>query len=105
MESWIIDITRKILSYRQDRKAITFSATISQAEKIGGGYIVHSKNTKKKNRISLEEFSNVDVGIIDSSKMLTEGLDVKGLNLAIILHNTSSPTERIQKIKSLYKYF
>ena len=30
--------------------------------------------------------------------MLTEGLDCPGLSLAIILHNTSSPTERIQKI-------
>jgi superfamily II DNA or RNA helicase len=30
--------------------------------------------------------------------MLTEGLDVKGLDLAIILHNSSSSTERIQKM-------
>ena len=93
-----IEIAELILSYRPEAKAITFNSSIAQAEKFKNGFIVHSGNTKKKNRISLEEFSNVDVGIIHSSKMLTEGLDVKGLNLAIILHNTSSPTERIQKI-------
>lgn len=93
-----IEIAELILSYRPEAKAITFNSSIAQAEKFKNGFVVHSGNTKKKNRISLEEFSNVDVGIIHSSKMLTEGLDVKGLNLAIILHNTSSPTERIQKI-------
>ena len=93
-----IEIAELILSYRPEAKAITFNSSIAQAEKFKSGFVVHSGNTKKKNRISLEEFSNVDVGIVHSSKMLTEGLDVKGLNLAIILHNTSSPTERIQKI-------
>jgi superfamily II DNA or RNA helicase len=93
-----IEIAELILSHRPEAKAITFNSSIAQAEKFKNGFVVHSGNTKKKNRISLEEFSNVDIGIVHSSKMLTEGLDVKGLNLAIILHNTSSPTERIQKI-------
>jgi len=93
-----IEIAELILSHRPEAKAITFNSSIAQAEKFKNGFVVHSGNTKKKNRISLEEFSNVAIGVVHSSKMLTEGLDVKGLNLAIILHNTSSPTERIQKI-------
>ena len=93
-----IEIAELILANRPNAKAITFNASISQAEKFKTGCVVHSGNTKKKNRLTLEEFANVDVGIIHSSKMLTEGLDCPGLNLAIILHNTSSPTERIQKI-------
>lgn len=68
-----IEIAELILSYRPEAKAITFNSSIAQAEKFKNGFIVHSGNTKKKNRISLEEFSNVDVGIIHSSKMLNEG--------------------------------
>lgn len=93
-----IEIAELILEHRPNAKAITFNSSITQAEKFKVGCVVHSGNTKKKNRLTLEEFANVDVGVIHSSKMLNEGLDCPGLNLAIILHNTSSPTERIQKI-------
>ena len=68
-----IEIAELILSYRPEAKAITFNSSIAQAEKFKNGFVVHSGNTKKKNRISLEEFSNVDVGIVHSSKMLNEG--------------------------------
>ena len=54
-----LEITRKILEARQDKKAITFSATIAQAEKIGNGFLIHSGNTKKKNRVSLEDFNDL----------------------------------------------
>lgn len=43
-----IEITQKILEARKGTKAITFSATIKQAEKIGNGYVVHSGKTKKR---------------------------------------------------------
>ena len=46
-----IEITKKILDARPKCKAITFSATIKQAEQIGRGYLVHSGKTKKKNRM------------------------------------------------------
>ena len=49
-----IEIAELILSYRPEAKAITFNSSISQAEKFKNGFIVHSGNTKKKNRISLE---------------------------------------------------
>lgn len=93
-----IEITKLILDYRQNSKAILFTSSIKQSDSFKNIYTVHSGKTKKKNQLSLEEFSNLETGVIASSKMLTEGLDVKGLNLAIILHNTSSATERIQKI-------
>lgn len=93
-----IEIAELILEHRPDSKAITFNSTIKQCEQFKTGYIVHSGNTKKKNRLTLEEFADLDIGVIHNSKSLVEGLDCKGLNLAIILHNTSSPTERIQKI-------
>lgn len=93
-----IEITRKILSARKNCKAITFSATIAQAEKIGIGCVVHSGKTKKKNRMTLEEFSKLKTGVINTAKSLDEGADIKGLNLAIILCNTSSQTQKTQRV-------
>ena len=70
------------------------SQTLSDIEII----CVNDGSTDSSQEI-LEKFNESGKGsIINSSKMLTEGLDVKGLNLAIILHNSSSSTERIQKM-------
>lgn len=93
-----IEITRKILDARPFAKAITFSGTIKQAEKINRGFVVHSGKTKKKNRLTLEEFAKLPSGVINSSKSLNEGIDIKGLDLAIILTNSSSPNEKVQRI-------
>jgi superfamily II DNA or RNA helicase len=93
-----LEITRKILAARQNRKAITFSATIKQAEKIGGGYVVHSGKTKKKNRLTMQEFAAMPTGVIHTAKSLDEGVDIKGLSLAIILCNTSSPNQKTQRV-------
>ena len=93
-----LKLTRKILEARPFSKAITFSGTIAQAEKIGIGSVVHSGKTKKKNRLTIEEFSSMPTGVINSSKSLNEGVDIPGLNLAVILTNSSSPNEKIQRI-------
>lgn len=94
-----LEIANLILDNRKDSKSIVFHSNILQCEKFNRGYIVHSGKKKKENKEILEKFNESGKGsIINSSKMLTEGLDVKGLNLAIILHNSSSSTERIQKM-------
>lgn len=99
-----IDITRKILAARPNSKALTFSSTIKQAEKIGGGYVVHSGKTKKKNRLTLEEFCSISSGVMHTAKSLDEGADIPGLNLAIILCNTSSGTQKTQRIGRIIRY-
>ena len=96
-----IEIARKILSFREGTKAITFSATIAQAEKVGIGHVVHSGNTKKKNRLTMEEFNKLSSGVINTAKSLDEGADIKGLNLAIILSNSSSKTQKTQRVEFL----
>ena len=94
-----LEIANKILDARPNSKSIVFHSNIKQCETFNRGYIVHSGKNKKENKQILEEFNTSPKGsIINSSKMLTEGLDVKGLDLAIILHNSSSSTERIQKM-------
>lgn len=99
-----IEIARLILRHRVDKKAITFSATIAQAEKIGIGYTVHSGKTKKKNRITMEEFANIDTGVCNTAKSLDEGADVPGLNLGIILCNTSSDRQKTQRLGRIIRY-
>lgn len=99
-----IEITRKILDARPNKKAITFSATIKQAEAVGRGYLIHSGKTKKKNRITFEEFNRMPTGVINTAKSLNEGADLKGLSLAIILCNTSSQVEKTQRIGRTIRY-
>jgi superfamily II DNA or RNA helicase len=99
-----IEITRKILNARMGKKVITFSATIKQAEKIGNGFVVHSGKTKKKNRITMDEFALLPVGVVHTAKSLDEGADIPGLNLAIILCNTSSQTQKTQRIGRVIRY-
>ena len=93
-----IEIARKILNARPFSKAITFSGTIKQAEKIGIGHVLHSGKTKKKNRLTMEEFNQLPSGVLSTSKKLDEGADIQGLNLAIILSNSSSKTQKTQRI-------
>ena len=92
-----LELAKKILDARPNSKAITFNATIEQCKKYGSSYIIHSGNTKKKNAEILKEFSKLSCGVVHSSKSLIQGVDVPGLNLAIILYNSSSSGERIQK--------
>ena len=94
-----IEIAKKILAARPNSKAITFNSSIKQCEAFKMGFVVHSGNGKKKNQMTLDEFSKCGPGsVIHSSKMLIEGLDCPGLNLAIILGFNSSKTSKIQEI-------
>jgi superfamily II DNA or RNA helicase len=99
-----IEIAKKILKARPESKAITFSTTIKQAEKFGFGHIIHSKQTAKKNRISLEEFIKLPYGVVHTAKSLDEGIDIPGLNLAVILCNTSSSTQKTQRVGRVIRY-
>lgn len=94
-----IEIAKKILAARPNSKAITFNSSIKQCEAFKMGFVVHSGKGKKKNQMTLDEFSKCGPGsVIHSSKMLIEGLDCPGLNLAIILGFNSSKTSKVQEI-------
>jgi superfamily II DNA or RNA helicase len=93
-----IELTNMILEHRQDKKCITFSKTIKIAEQIKYGKVLSSKETKKKGRMTLEEFKSASVGVLNTSKMLDEGADIPGLSVAVILGYDSSPTSKTQRI-------
>lgn len=90
-----IEIARNIIEQRPFSKIITFSNNIKMAEAIGGP-VYSGKDTKKKGRITLEEFDKCEQGVINSSKKLIAGADIKGVNCEIILGQDSSQIRAIQ---------
>lgn len=91
-----LEIARKIIEAYKDRKIITFSNSIKMAESIGIGKVYTGKKSKSKSRTTLEEFNSLETGVINSSKKLVEGADIKGLSVAIMLGINSSETRATQ---------
>jgi len=92
-----IEVTRKIIEARPFSKIITFSNNIKMAEAIGIGEVYTGKDNKKKARANLEEFNRKTVGILNSVAKLNEGLDCKGLSVAIMLGIDSSEIKATQR--------
>jgi len=93
-----IEIAKKIIEARSDKKIITFSNNIKMAEKIQNGQNVYSgKVSKKKGRVMIEDFNNQKVGVLNTIRRADEGLDIKGLSVAIILGTDSSETKARQR--------
>lgn len=92
-----IELARHIIEMRPDAKIITFSNNVKMAESIGYGQVYTGKDSKKKGRVTLEEFNLCDSGVINSCAKLNEGADIRGLSVAIILGLDSSETKSIQR--------
>lgn len=94
-----LEIARKIIAARPNSKIITFSNNIKMAESIGmGGKVFSGRDSKKKGRMTIEEFSRERSGILHTVKKADEGLDVPGLSVAIILGLDSSKIRKTQRI-------
>ena len=91
-----IEVAREIIKHRADKKIITFSANTKMAEAIGVGYVYTGKEGKKKNRITIDEFKQLDKGVINSCKLAIEGFDCPGLSVGIVMGVDSSVTKAIQ---------
>lgn len=91
------EVAKKILEARKDKKCITFSATIKQAESFGGSYILHSKKSEKQNKAVLDAFNKASKGAIHSSKAANQGIDIPGLSVGIILSVDSSKITKQQR--------
>jgi superfamily II DNA or RNA helicase len=94
-----IEIARKILDARTNKKCITFSATIKDAEKLAlkNEYVLHSKKSKKQNETIINNFNDVKTGVLHSSKAADCGVDIKGLSVGIILSTDSSKIRKNQR--------
>ena len=99
-----IELTREIIKHRPNAKIITFSATVDIAEQIGMGMVYSGKDSKKKGRTTIEEFTKATSGVLNTIKRADEGLDVPGINTAIILGYDSSPTRYKQRKGRAIRY-
>lgn len=99
-----LEICKKILEARKDKKCITFSATINEAKKIGIGYYYHSKQSKKKNAEIIEKFNTAKSGVINTNKALDQGADIKGLSVGIILSTDSSKIRKGQRTGRIVRF-
>lgn len=92
------EIAKKILEARKDSKCITFSSTIKDSESFKSGYVLHSKQSKKKNKEVLEAFNKEVRGVLHTSRAAEAGMDLKGINTEIILYNNSSKIRHQQVV-------
>lgn len=66
-------LAEEIIKHRLNSKIITFSANTKMAESFSSGFVYTGKEGKKKNRITLEEFSSLPKGQLHTVKLAEEG--------------------------------
>lgn len=93
-----IRVAQKIINARKDKKIITFSSNVKMAEAIGTGYVFTGKDSKKKNRMTLAEFSKETSGVLSTVKLAEEGLSLGDLAVGVMLGVNSSKTKAIQTL-------
>lgn len=93
-----IELTNLILENRQDKKCITFSATVAMAEKIKYGAVYSGKDSVKKGRMNLQEFVQQDGGVLNTVMNLNEGFNCPDISVSVILGFNSSSTTKKQRV-------
>lgn len=99
-----LEIAKKILESRQNKKCITFNGSIAMCKQYKSGYLLNSKQKDKENEAILNEFNHIDKGILHTSKMANEGLDVPGLSVGIVTGFNSSKTTSIQTLGRVIRF-
>lgn len=92
-----LELARDIIKARPFSKIITFSNNVKMAEAIGIGNVYSGKDTKKKGRMTLEEFKAETSAVLNTIQKANEGIDVPGLSVAIILGLDSSKIKSVQR--------
>ena len=92
-----IEIAKKIIEARKDKKIITFANNIKMAEKIPNATIYSSRISKKRSATAIEDFNSGKITLLSTIRKVNEGLDVKGLSVAIMIGIDSSKTSATQR--------
>ena len=95
-----LEIARKILDARKDKKCIIFASTIKDCEQLAqkGELVLHSQRSKKDNSASIDAFNKLTSGNVFSVRSAKTGLDLKGLSVEIIMNTDSSKISKVQAI-------
>ena len=97
-------VAEEIIAHRPDSKIITFSASVAMAEKFREGFVYTGRDSKKANRITLNEFTRMKAGVLHSVKLAQEGIDVPDLSVGIMLGVDSSKTKHAQTRGRIVRY-
>lgn len=92
-----VEIARKIIEARSDKKIITFSNNVKMAESIGIGEVYTGRVSKKRSATMIDEFNDSETGVLNTCAKANEGLDIRGLSVAIVLGTDSSETKARQR--------
>ena len=92
-----IEIAKRIIEARKNKKIITFANNIKMAEKIPNATVYSSRTSKKRSATAIEDFNSGKLTLLSTVKKANEGLDVKGLSVAIIIGLDSSKTSAVQR--------
>lgn len=99
-----LELCRKIIQARPFSKIITFSNSIKIAEQIGIGEVYSGKDSKKRGRTTIEEFSKKTTGVLNTIRRADAGLDIPGLSVAVIIGTDSSPIKAVQRLGRTIRY-
>lgn len=92
-----VEVAKKIIEARSNKKIITFSNNVKMAEAIGIGDVYTGRVSKKRSSTIIEDFSRESKGVLNTVKRADEGIDIPGLSVAIILGTDSSETKARQR--------
>lgn len=97
-------VAEEIIAHRPDSKIITFCATVAMAEQIQEGYVYTGKDSKKGNRVTLNEFSKMKSGVLNTVKKANEGINLPDLDVGIMLGVDSSKIKHAQTRGRVVRY-
>ena len=86
---------KSLLNDLKDKRYICYCASIEQANMLGGGKAIHSKN--KDNASIFKDFQEGKIDHIFAVGMLTEGQNLKGIEVGIIVQLDGKERPFIQK--------
>lgn len=92
-----IEIAKKIMEARSDKKIITFSNNVKMAEALENGeYVYTGKTSKKRASDMIDQYLSGKINHLHSCKRLIEGFNDPNTSVAIILGMDSSERRAIQ---------
>lgn len=99
-----IELAQRIIDSRPNSKIVTFSNNVKMAEAIKRGNVYTGKTSKKKGRMTIEEFNSKDTGVLCTCFKADEGMDIKGLSVGIVLGTNSSKIKATQRIGRICRF-
>lgn len=91
---------KDLLLYLGDKRGIIYTGSLSQCNEVGKEAAIHSKKTPKHNKATLEAFNNYEVDKIYVLKIGREGLNLAGVNFALITQLSSGNDDGLEFIQT-----